>query len=115
MTPSSHPLITWEGAGKKGVREIAKQHQRFDISLEHARNLANANLELEGLAPVVAGIKLLAVREGAPVVHREGIALTNDQDHKSPAGQRDHGAAACEQPQSPPSWGSPCRCRASWL
>ncbi len=44
-------------------------------TLEQAFNLANTDLELEGLAPVVAGIELFSVRQRAPVMHGEGVAL----------------------------------------
>ena len=73
-------------------------------------NLANTDLELEGLAPVVAGIELLSVRQRAPIMHGERVTLR--QKHRFTVSLINTGKL--EPAESAPSSGSPCHCRA-WL
>jgi hypothetical protein len=46
-----------------------------DALLPALDDLADADLELEWLAPVVAGVELLAVLQGAGVVHRQHVPV----------------------------------------
>ena len=38
-------------------------------------DLANADLKLEGLTAIIRGVKLLAISERAPIVHRQHVSL----------------------------------------
>ena len=73
-TPSSQPLITFMGEGRNRriiLTGFYPTHPTVDVPLSH---LSDADLELEGLAPVQARVELGSVLQGPSVVHGQEVA-----------------------------------------